>query len=142
MSDAGLTASRARGLVPGPPRAYLADSMHYFSRFNPFRAFKDLRRFLARRQRYEIYMLFASAAVTWVVMWVFLTDDRSIEIPYERNIVYVQNWKADRSIEETRAQLKVDKVQKDAAIAAWEAKQKKRQAEFKKVDDFLTSWGF
>ena len=115
--------------------------MHYFSRFNPLRAFRDLRLFLARRKRYELYGLFGSAAITWVVMWVFLVDDRSIEIPYERNIVYVQNWKADRSIEETRAQLKVDKVQEDARRAEVERILKERQEKFKKIDDALRKWG-
>lgn len=134
-------AAGARGLVPGPPRAYLAGTMNYFARFNPLRAFRDLRRFLASRQRYEIYTLFAAAAVTWTIMWAFVIDTRSIEVPYKRNIIYVESWPLDRSDEEIAAKQKIDQVKLDKARAEHEKKMKERQAKFKKWDDWLRSWG-
>jgi len=115
--------------------------LHYFSRLNPFRAVRDLRRFLASRQRYEIFTLFGAAAVTWTIMWAFLIDSRSIEVPYQRNIIYVQSWPADRSDEAIKAQQSIDQVKKAEAIAAHEKRLKERQAKFKKIDDALRRWG-
>ncbi|MCW3834769.1 hypothetical protein ACFQ1E_03105 [Sphingomonas canadensis] len=113
----------------------------YFARFSPLRALRDLRAFLATRQRYEIFTLFGAAAVTWTVMWVFLTDSRSVEIPYKRNITYVQDWRADRSQADMQALEKQMSTARTKEQRELEERQKKRQAEFKKVDDFLTSWG-
>lgn len=115
--------------------------LKYFSRLNPLRAVRDLRRFLASRQRYEIITLFAAAAVTWTMMWAFLIDSRSIEVPYKRNIIYVQSWPLDRSKAEIRAQQKIDQVKKSQAQADYEKRLKERQEKFKKVDDALRRWG-
>lgn len=139
----GMGAARgsARGLVPGPPRAYLGGMLKYFARFSPLRAIRDLRRFLAGRQRYELFTLFAAAAVTWTIMWAFLIDSRSIEVPYERNIIYVQSWPLDRSVDDMRVQLKADEAKRREAIAAHEKRMKARQEKFKKIDDALRRWG-
>lgn len=115
--------------------------LKYLSRFNPLRAVRDLRRFLASRQRYELFTLFGAAAITWTVMWAFVVDSDSIEVPYKRDIIYVESWPLDRSDQAIVAQQKVDQVKKTKAEAEFEARRKKRQAEFKKVDDWLTSWG-
>lgn len=141
--SAGWRAARgARGLVPEPPRAYLwRDMWKYFARFSPLRAIRDLRRFLASRKRYEIFTLFGAAAVTWTIMWVFLTDSRSIKIPYKRDIVYVESWPLDRTDADIKAQQKIDVVKKTKQQEELERRQKERQAQFKKVDDWLRSWG-
>lgn len=131
----------ARGLVPGPPRAYLAGKMSFFGRFNPLRAVSDLRRFLGSRPRYEIYTLFGAAAVTWTIMWAFVIDTQDIKVPYKRNIIYVESWPLDRSDEEILAKQKIDQVKIDKERAELEKKQKERQAMFKKWDDWFKSWG-
>ena len=115
--------------------------LSYFSRLNPLRAVRDLRRFLASRQRYEIFTLFGAAAVTWTIMWAFLIDSKSIEVPYQRDIIYVESWPADRSTEQIKAQQSIDQVKKAEAIAAHEKRLKERQEKFKKYDDALRRWG-
>ncbi|MEI9850245.1 MAG: hypothetical protein WDN24_04500 [Sphingomonas sp.] len=115
--------------------------LKYFARFSPLRAVRDLRRFLASRQRYEIFTLFGAAAVTWTVMWAFVVDSKTIEVPYKRNIIYVQSWPLDRSDKEIHAQQKIDIVKKTKQEEELEKRRKQRQAEFKRVDDWLKSYG-
>lgn len=130
-----------RGLAPGPPHPYLGAAMSMFSRFSPLRALRDLRAFLGSRKPYEVGFMALSIAITWTVVLVFARDT-NVERDYqEPDIIFVKNYKADRSIEEIRAQQKVDlpaeQARKDAVIA----EQKRRQEQFKKIDDKLKSWG-
>jgi hypothetical protein len=112
----------------------------FFSRFNPFRAWRDLRDFLLRRGRIELAALSCAALVTSVIMGVLLRH-AAPDVRPARTIIYVQQWPLDRSDDEIKAQQKVDMVARTKAIAEWQARQKKRQAEFKKIDDALRNWG-
>jgi hypothetical protein len=130
-----------RGLAPGPPHPYLGAAMSFLSRFSPLRAFRDLRSFLASRKPYEVGFMALAIAVTWTVMLVFARDTH-VEPDYrEPEIVYVQNYKADRSDADIKAQQKLDlpeeQARKDAIIEA----QRKRQQQFKRIDDALNAWG-
>lgn len=116
--------------------------MSFFSRFAPFGALMDLRRYLARRQPYEVGFLFAAIAITSLVVTLIANDSKSIEVPYKRNIIYVEQWRADRTTAEIVAQQQIDQVKRDADKAELDRLQKKRQAEFKAVDDKLKEYGF
>lgn len=130
-----------RGLAPEPPHPYLGRTMSMFSRFSPFRAVRDLRAFLRSRKPHEVGFMALAVAVTWTVVLVF-SRDTNVKADYrEPDIIYVQNYKADRSIDEIRAQQKKDLPEEQARKAAIEAKRKKRQEEFKRLDDKLRSWG-
>jgi len=112
-----------------------------FSRFSPFRAVRDLRAFLRGRKPYEVGFMALAIAITWTVVLVF-SRDTNVKADYrDPDIIYVQNYKADRTIDEIRAQQKVDLPEEQARKAAIEAKRKKRQEEFKRLDDKLRAWG-
>lgn len=109
--------------------------------FSPIRAYRDLRFFLATRRRHEVWFLLLSLAITVTILWMFVKDSH-FEKPYERNIVYVEQWPLTRTDEQIKAQQKIDQAKRNIERAELEKKQAKRRAEFKKVDDALTRWGF
>ena len=128
------------GLVSGRPRAYLG-GMSVFARYNPLRAFGDLRRFLASRKKHEIIFLFASFFICGFIVVGFAISSK-VEKPYvPPDIIYVQSWRADRTDAEIIAQQKIDmekqKIQDDKE-AEFEAK---KRASFKRLDDQLKKWG-
>ena len=102
---------------------------------------RDLWRFLDKRPRYELYMLVPALLLVVAVIYAFYHDSH-FEREYRPKIMYVKSWPLDRSIEEIRKQAAIDKVRIDKERAALEARQKKRQQEFQKVDNALESWGF
>lgn len=128
------------GLASDRPRAYL-DRMAVLVRFNPLRAFGDLRRFLASRGKHEIVFLFASFFICGLIVAGFVVSSR-VEKPYvPPEIIYVQSWRADRTDAEIIAQQKIDLEKKkiqDAKEAEFEAK---KRAEFKRASDALKKWG-
>jgi hypothetical protein len=115
--------------------------MSVFARFNPFRALRDLRRFLGTRGRHEIIFLFAAFFVCGITVAGFAISSK-VDKPYKPpDIIYVQSWRADRTDAEIIAQQKIDmekqKIQ-DAKEAEFEAK---KRASFKRLDDQLKSIG-
>ena len=128
------------GLASNRPRAYLG-GMSVLRRFNPFRAFGDLRRYLASRQRHEIIFLFVSLAAVVLILSVFVAGAR-VEKPYKPpDIIYVQSWRADRSDADIIAQQKIDAAKKkidDAKEAKFEAE---KRAAFKRASDTLRKFG-
>lgn len=130
-----------RGLVPEPPHPYLAAKMTFLKALSPVRAIRDLRFFLARRKQHELWFMILAMAVTLVVLWAFAKDSH-IESPYERNIIYVESWPITRTEEQIKAQQKIDQAKKHIAEEDLAKRRKAKQAEFKKVDDWLTNHGF
>lgn len=114
--------------------------MDFFARMNPLRAVRDLRLFLMQRQPHELWFLLAAIVLTTLLIAGFAHDSTEPR-PYKRDIVYVQQWRADRSDSEIRAQQAIDEPIKQKAIAEQRAREKALQAQFKKVDDRLNSWG-
>lgn len=114
--------------------------MNFFRRMSPFRAIQDLRLFLAQRKRYELGFFALSLVITGALIGAFIKDSH-IPTPYKRNIIYFKSWPADRSEAEILAQQKIDSAEKAKQEARLEKLRKKRQAEFKKVDEALDSWG-
>lgn len=114
--------------------------MNFFARMSPLRAFRDLRLFLAARKKYEIYFLLASIGLTASTLWAFAQDSH-VEKVYKPDIVYVQQWKLDRTDAEIVAQQKVDQVKKDAELAELKKRQAETQASFKRLDDKLSRMG-
>lgn len=114
--------------------------MSFFSRMSPWRAYKDLRQFLATRERYEVGFLALAMMIPGFLIYAFVQDSY-VEPEYKRNIVYVEQWPADRTDAQIRAQQAIDAPIKAKRLAEIEAAEKQRQAQFKKVDDQLTRWG-
>ncbi len=100
----------------------------------------DLRNALRIEHRYQFWFLIAAAGVTGLILFGFYLDSY-FEKPYKREIVYVQNWRADRTLQEIIAQQKIDQAAREKREAIIKAKKEKRRQEFKKVDDSLKAVG-
>lgn len=116
--------------------------MSRLTRFNPLLGLKDLRMFLAARQKHELVFAFLSVVVTVSILTAFYLDSGDLKKPWKRDIHYVESWPLNRTDAEIVAAQKADA--KNRAIR--EAEQKKQQAahreSLKKIDDALTRWGF
>ena len=112
----------------------------YLSFFSPRRAASDLRVFMGTRGQHRPGFLLAALLATGGIIFVF-SKDAHFERPYERHIIYVEQWPLTRTDEEIRAQQKIDAAKKAIEQAKLDKLQKARQAEFKKIDDALTRWG-
>jgi pyrroloquinoline quinone (PQQ) biosynthesis protein C len=115
--------------------------MTFLKNLSPIRAIRDLRFFLAQRKPHELWFMMLSMGLTLLVLWAFVKDSH-IEAPYKRNIIYVESWPLTRTDDQIRAQQKIDQAKKHIAEEELEKRRKAKQAEFKKVDDWLTNHGF
>ena len=115
--------------------------MMLLKHFAPTRAVRDLRLFLSQRKRHEVVLLFLAFMATTLVIVAFVKDSH-FEKPYERKIVYVQNWRADRSDAVIHAQQQLDWYKKSTTDAQMEIRAREKRESFKRLDDKLESWGF
>ena len=115
--------------------------MRYLSRFSPFAAFRDLRLFLSHRQPYELWFGILAILVTALLLIAFVKDSR-FEKAYKPNIIYVEQWRADRTDGQIVAQQRADQPAIDQRKAELEARQKERRAQFKRLDERLEKYGF
>lgn len=115
--------------------------MTFLKFFSPVTAWRDLRFFLATRKRHELGFLALSLLVTLLILVAFVKDSH-FEKPYERNIIYVEQWPITRTDDQIRAQQKIDQAKRNIEKAELEKRRKAKQAEFKRLDDKLESWGF
>ena len=83
------------GLASASPRAYLA-IMNFLRTISPIRAYRDLRQFLATRKTYELVFLVLSIIVTWTIMFA-IANNSEVKREYHPNIVYVEQWSANRT---------------------------------------------
>ncbi|RDE05849.1 hypothetical protein [Sphingomonas aracearum] len=114
--------------------------MHFFRRFAPWQALQDLRRFLAQRKPYELGFFFLSVLITGAIIMGFAIDSYAPPT-YKRDIIYFQNWRADRTDAQIIAQQKLDAPKEAAAKKAQEQREAAVRAQFKQIDDKLTKWG-
>ena len=95
----------------------------------PSAAIKDLMAFLRQRSREQVIGATLAVLVTIIIVIIFLVDSQINTAPPPQ-IVYVEQWKADRSDAEIKAEQKKDQ-------AAREAAEKERQRQFKKLEKDL-----
>ena len=114
--------------------------MTFFARMSPLRAVRDLRVFLSQREPHELWFLVAAIVVTTLLIAGFVHDSK-VEKVYRPDIMYVQQWRLDRTEEQILAQQKIDQVKKNAEMAAQKKREQDLQAQFKKLDDRMTKWG-
>ncbi len=117
----------------------LAD-MKLTRHLSPLRAVRDLRGFLKLRHRYELGFMFAAFLVTMLIVAAMFKDSY-FEREYKRDIIYVQNWRADRTLKEIVAQQKIDQARREKLEAEARAKAEQRRREWQKIDDGLKDWG-
>jgi hypothetical protein len=123
----------------GVLHAYLC-AMGSFSRFSPVRAYRDLRLFLRGRQPYELGFLALAMLVTGFLIYAFSKDSYA-EREYRPNIVYVEQWPADRTDAQIVAQQKIDAPIKAARLAEQKKREEETRASFKRMDDKLKALG-
>ena len=114
--------------------------MKILRHLSPLRAYHDLRLFLSHRRPHQWAFLALAVTLTGLWIWAFVHDSH-FERPYRREIIYVQDWRLDRTDEEIRAQQKIDEAKRQKEQAELEARRARIQAEFKKLDDGMTAWG-
>ncbi|MCC2980425.1 MULTISPECIES: hypothetical protein [unclassified Sphingomonas] len=131
--------SGGEGLVSASPRHYVT-VMQFFARMSPFRAVRDLRLFLHQRQKHELIFLFISVMLTGLLLIGFAKDSK-VEKVYKPEIVYVQQWRLDRTDAEIKAQQAIDAPIKQKMMDEQKRRQEELRESFRKVDDKLKRWG-
>lgn len=114
--------------------------MQFLGRFSLIRAYRDLRFFLAGRQPYELGFLALALGITGVLVYAFARDSR-VEPVYKPNIIYVEQWRLDRTDAEIRAQQVVDEAARQKRLAVQKAEQDKTRAQYRRLDNQLDKWG-
>jgi hypothetical protein len=109
------------------------------SSFSPFKppsprrflaGFRDLGFFLRTRSRTDYVIAVIAASMTLFIIFAFWHDS---SFKAEPQIVYVQNWRADRPDSEIIAEQKKEKVERDKAMA-------ERRSFFQKVQKESSFW--
>ncbi len=114
--------------------------MTFLRYISPVRAIRDLRRYLATRPAYELWCLMAAMAITLVLLWMFVKDSH-VESPYKPpEIIYVQQWPITRTDAQIKAQQAKDLPGELKQKAELEAKRKKLQDEYKRLDAKVGKW--
>jgi hypothetical protein len=114
--------------------------MKFMKHVSPRGALGDLRDAIKVRNRTDVLFMVLSLLLTGVVLLGFYKDSQ-FEKPYKREVIYVESWRADRTLQEIIAQQKIDEPKRLAREAEIKAKAEKRRQEFKKIDDGLKAWG-
>lgn len=107
---------------------------------SPRRAINDLRLFLSHRERHELVFAFLAVVLTTLLIAGFYVDSR-VEKPWKRDVQYFQNWRADRSDEEIRAQLAIDMEKNAKRKAELEKQRQERMKSFQRLDKKLDDLG-
>lgn len=93
-------------------------------------ALGDLWAYLRQGHAHKWPLLGLSAAMTWLMLWVFIFSADTGTEPRRNKIIYFQNWRADRSDVEILMQQKRD-------LALNEARLLDRQEDMQKLADML-----
>ena len=129
-----------RGAGAWPPVCLSCDVMKFFRHFNIVRAINDLRVYLSQEAPHKLVFLMLSIFAFGAVLVGFTIDSHE-EPVYRRNIVYVEQWPANRTDEQIIAQQKIDGPIEAKRAAEQAAREKEVQAGFKRMDDKLKKLG-
>ena len=109
--------------------AYIA-VMSWFPRpVGPRAALADLAAFLRQRSREQVIAAALAVLVTTIIVIEFLVDSKINTAPPPQ-VIYVEQWNANRTDAEIVAQQKIDQQKRDAA-------QKERQRQYQKLEKDL-----
>jgi hypothetical protein len=81
-----------------------------------------------------------AVGITAALIAAFVGDSK-VEPEYVPHITYVQQWRADRTDAEIKAQQVIDQAKREQQEAEIQAERAKSQAEFKRLDDKLKRMG-
>ena len=104
--------------------------MSWFPRpVSPRAAFADLRAFLGQSSREQRFAAVLALLVTTIIVIVFFVDSKINTAPPPQ-IIYVKDWKADRTDAEIIADQKKHQAEREAAL-------KERQRQFQELENKL-----
>lgn len=115
--------------------------MNFLRHFSPLRAWRDLRYYIGTRQRHQLGFMGVALALTYVMVVGVIYESRIPPKPYHRDIIYVQQWPANRTDAEIVAQQKIDGIEQTKRENELKRLQAERRAQFKKVNDGLKAYG-
>jgi hypothetical protein len=115
--------------------------MKFLQYLSPRQAFRDVKYYVTTRRPHQLGFMGVALALTYVMIMGVIYESRIPPKPYHRDIIYVQNWRLDRTDAQIIAQQKIDSVEKAKQDAELKRLQDERKAQFKKVNDGLKAWG-
>ena len=123
------------------PAAPISLSINFLRYFSPLRAWRYLRYYIVTRQRHQLGFMGVALALTYVMVVGVIYESRIPPKPYHRDIIYVQQWRLDRTDAEIVAQQKIDGIEQTKRENELKRLQAERRAQFKKVNDGLKAYG-
>ena len=108
---------------------------------SPVGAIGDLWRYFATRRPHQYGFMGVALALSYVMITGVMSAGRLPPKPYHREIIYVQQWRADRTDAEIVAQQKIDGVEQTRQENELKRLQAERQKQLKKLDQQLKSFG-
>lgn len=109
--------------------------------FSPLRAYRDLRSYVVTRRPHQIGFMALSAVMSYTMITGTLDVSDMPPPAYHREIIYVQQWRADRTDAEIIAQQKIDGIEQTRREQELKRLKAERKAQLKKLDDTLKSYG-
>ncbi len=104
------------GFASGPAISYMS-AMAIFPRpVSPKSALGDLWSYFRENRPHKWPLLGLSAAITYVIIWVFVVDANTNTMPTRNKIIYIQSWDANRSDAAIILQQKIDLAKSEAAL--------------------------
>lgn len=128
------------GLARAGDRPYFG-RMSFLRSFSPTGAWRDLRGFFGARQPHQIAFFAAALFGTVLIAVGMIYESRIPPPPYHRDIIYFQQWRADRTDAQIIAQQKLDGIEQTRREREQKRLEAERRAQFKKVDDGLKAYG-
>lgn len=101
---------------------------------SPRSAFADLRDYLVEKRAHKWPLLGLSAALTYLIIWAFITDANTNTMPTRNQIIYIQNWNAGRDDAAIIMQQKLELAQEEVRF---QENQRRMQ---KMADMFGVEW--
>ena len=123
------------------PAAPILAGMNLRQYFSPIRAFRDLRTYVVTRRPHQIGFMALSLVLSYTMIMGTLDVSRMPPPAYHREIIYVQQWRADRTDAEIIAQQKIDGVEQTRQEQELKRLQAERKVQLKKLDNALKSFG-
>jgi len=107
---------------------------------SPKAAWRDLKFFLAQRQKHELLFATLAGCATMLLLTGFYFDSR-VEKEWHRDITYVESWPLTRTDAEIIADLKKNEIAKKERAARIAAKKEERRQQFERLDKKLEALG-
>ena len=83
---------------------------------SPKNALGDVWTYFRENRPHKWPLLGLSAAITYLIIWVFVVDANTNTMPTRNKIIYIQNWDANRPDAAIILQQKIDLAKQEAAL--------------------------